>query len=394
MATKGAWELQDVRDKALAGSWKEYDDSGDPFKLYAWGRNPSGNLGQNNTTSYSSPVQIPGTTWKRFTGDGYASIASKLDGTLWTWGNNGSYGCLGQNNTTQYSSPRQVGSDTTWVSPIIRGDNGGCVKTDGTLWMWGRNDEGTVSQNDRTNYSSPKQVGSDTTWSSDRNHLALSDMSVAAIKTDGTLWAWGYSRIHGQNGQNERSNHSSPVQIGTATNWNFVSKSWQGHFAINTNGQLYAWGSNYWGCLGYLNAPGDSNSGSRSSPTQIPGTTWKSAVGSSTSTLGVKTDGTLWSWGANTYGQLGLNNHNGDFGVDGKSSPTQIPGTTWTDAMASWGGMVARKSDGTLWTWGQNQYGQLGTNNKIHRSSPVQVPGTAWHKCTTGNSHMMATQTA
>ena len=390
---KGVWDFQDVRDKQLADIWKEYDDSGDPFELYAWGRNTQGNLGTNNKTSYSSPAQIPGTNWTRFTGDGYASIASKLDGTLWTWGNNGSYGCLGQNNLTQYSSPKQI-PGSTWLSPIIRGDNGGCVKTDGTLWMWGRNDEGTLSQNDRSNYSSPRQVGTDTTWSTTRGHLALSDMSVIAIKTDGTLWGWGYSRIYGNNGDGDRINHSSPVQIGSATNWKYVGKSWNGHFAINTNGQLFGWGSNYYGCLGYPDAPGDSNSGSRSSPVQIPGTTWKSARGSSTSTIGVKTDGTLWSWGANTYGQLGINQHDGDFGVDAKSSPVQIPGTTWTDGMAAWGGMVAQKSDGTLWTWGQNQYGQLGLNDRTHRSSPTQVPGTDWQQSTTGNSHMMGTKEA
>jgi len=386
---KGSWELQDVRDKALAGIWKEYDASGDPFTLFAWGQNTQGNLGLNNRTNYSSPTQIPGTNWSTFIGDGYVSAATKLDGTLWMWGNN-TNGALGTNNKTKYSSPTQI-PGTTWSRSVGCNDgNSGCIKSDGTMWMWGKGDEGTPAQNNRTNYSSPRQVGSDTTWSSTRGHAIVGDMHVVAIKTDGTLWAWGYNRVYGQLGQNNRNNTSSPVQIGAGTNWKWVGKSWQGSFAINTSGELYAWGSNYYGCLGYPNAPGDSNSGSRSSPTQVPGTTWKTAYGSSTHTLAVKTDGTLWAFGSNSRGQLGQNQPESSH----RSSPVQIPGTTWTEAMGAWGGMVAQKSDGTLWTWGNNQAGRLGHNNEVYYSSPVQVPGTNWVNSSSGNSHMMGTKPA
>ena len=110
--TQGIWDLQDVRDKALAGIWKEYDASGDPFTIYMWGRNTQGNLGQNNRTDYSSPVQVPGTTWSRFKSHNYCTMANKVDGSLWQWGQNNK-GQLGQNSRTYYSSPVQI-PGTSW----------------------------------------------------------------------------------------------------------------------------------------------------------------------------------------------------------------------------------------------------------------------------------------
>ena len=101
---KGVWGLQDVRDKQLASQWS-YSASGDAGSLFSMGYNNGGDLGQNNRTKYSSPVQIPG-SWKDVGG-------VKSDGTLWSWGYNG-VGALGQNSKTNYSSPVQIGSDTNW----------------------------------------------------------------------------------------------------------------------------------------------------------------------------------------------------------------------------------------------------------------------------------------
>ena len=125
---KGSWELQDVRDKALAGIWKEYDASGDPFTIYMWGRNNQGNLGQNNRTDYSSPVQVPGTTWKQCDrGDNGCVVAVKTDGTLWSWGTSDN-GVLGQNNNVRKSSPVQV-PGTTWHSVNVDSSNAMALKS-------------------------------------------------------------------------------------------------------------------------------------------------------------------------------------------------------------------------------------------------------------------------
>ena len=105
---KGVWDLQQVRDQYLAGEWEQQ------FELWAWGSGFGGRLGQNNTTYFSSPIQIPGTTWSSISSGGGHSLATKTDGTLWSWGR-GDPGQLGQNTTTYVSSPVQI-PGTSWSS--------------------------------------------------------------------------------------------------------------------------------------------------------------------------------------------------------------------------------------------------------------------------------------
>ena len=150
--------------------------------------------------------------------------AIKTDGTLWTWGRNNN-GQLGHNNKTEYSSPRQVGTDTTWSRVVSSAYN--CmmaVKTDNTLWMWGTNSNGMLGQNSHTAYSSPRQIPG--SWAAGNNKFDNAVFGTIAIKTDGTLWTWG-SNDYGKLGQNQaqpvRNALSSPTQVGTSTNWDTIS---------------------------------------------------------------------------------------------------------------------------------------------------------------------------
>ena len=141
-----------------------------------------------------------------------------------------------------------------------------------------------------------------------------------AVKTDGTLWAWGYN-AYGQLGLNNTTKYSSPVQI-PGTTWTGTPVINTASIAIKTDGTLWGWGYGESGELGL-------NTSVRiSSPVQIygGGTTWNRVKGMSKPSLGTKTDGTLWSWGRGAYGQLGINQSS----LWGRSSPTQIPGTDWT----------------------------------------------------------------
>ena len=175
MATqKGVWNLQQVRDKQLQDLWS-YTTTGDALRLFAWGANTFGELYPAGITGgepamRSSPVQIPGTTWKDLANISgkppYNSIASKTDGTLWVWGRN-QQGALGQNNITQYSSPAQIpGTNWTGTYDTMSGAyfTSFAIKTDGTLWSWGYNHKGQLGLNDTTQRSSPTQVGSDNDW--------------------------------------------------------------------------------------------------------------------------------------------------------------------------------------------------------------------------------------
>jgi alpha-tubulin suppressor-like RCC1 family protein len=342
-----------------------------PYELYSMGWNNSGIMGTNAPGSrWSSPVQVPGTTWASIESHGANSgnhmVQTKVDGTLWAWGYNNN-GQLGQNNRTTYSSPRQI-PGTTWAESSSNGSMTLATKTDGTLWAWGNNSVGALGQNGPTSteYSSPVQIGSGANWGTSEGHISVADSyRAAAIKNDGTLWTWGGNE-RGQLGQNSRTYYSSPVQI-PGTTWSKIDLGADSGAGLKTDGTLWVWGMNNNGMLGQ-NQPGNSR---YSSPVQVPGTTWKHISFAHYNLLATKTDGTLWGWGPNESGQLAQNALN----PGGKSSPTQIPGTNW----AIVGGVgAATKTDGTLWTWGSNGPGKLGLNDRINRSSPTQVPGTSW----------------
>jgi alpha-tubulin suppressor-like RCC1 family protein len=147
--------------------------------------------------------------------------AIKTDGTLWTWGR-GNNGALGHGNTTTYSSPKQVGALTDWASVSIASETTfgqcGAVKTDGTLWTWGSGNNGVLGLGNTTSYNSPKQVGVATDWSK----IAMAVSVTTAVKTNGTLWAWGFNG-NGSLGQNNTINRSSPVQVGAEIYWGNVS---------------------------------------------------------------------------------------------------------------------------------------------------------------------------
>jgi alpha-tubulin suppressor-like RCC1 family protein len=354
--------------------------SGGEFSLYGWGQNQSGELGVNSVVHHSSPIQIPGTTWTTLahtTGDSGHNTVIKSDGTLWVFGN-APFGQLGQNDRTKYSSPVQV-PGTTWTTSGAGDRYTMATKSDGTLWVWGYNLNGRLGLNNLTNYSSPVQIPG-TTWGTGPYQLAPLSTSGSAIKTDGTLWMWGRNN-NGNLGINDATDYSSPKQV-PGTTWRSIGGSFGAVLATKTDNTLWAWG---YGGEGQL---AQNSVVQYSSPVQIPGTTWGevTSYGGWGTVSVIKTDGTLWNWGNNDNGSAAQNNTN-----DGYSSPVQVPGTTWKQCdRGDNGGVVAVKTDGTLWSWGKNHAGQGGRNDAIDRSSPVQIPGTTWHSVNLNTSTAFA----
>lgn len=225
--------------------------------IWSWGEGNQGRLGLNNEISRSSPVQIgTDTDWStaKSMHSGQSRLALKTTGELYAWGNGG-LGTLGQNNTITYSSPVQIGTDTDWSTIATGTYVSFAIKTNGTLWSWGRNDAGVLGHNDLINKSSPTQVGADTDWSAVASSYSNSSTRqlTIAVKTDGTLWSWGYNAAFGGLGQGDKINRSSPVQVGALTNWSNTAASRERGMAIKTDGTLWVWGYNVSGVLGLNN---------------------------------------------------------------------------------------------------------------------------------------------
>jgi len=375
---EGVWSIDQVYNKQMQGSIWDYDGLAE---LYSWGRNSGGQLGLNEqhpagTDSRSSPTQVPGTWTGHFsTGSSGANavlyVGKGTDGTLWGWGQNNS-GQLGQNKSGPsaegYSSPVQIGSDSDWAQACIASSSYG-VKTDGTLWGWGFSDNGSTGTG-RTAKSSPTQIPG-TDYRTTDYSLCAGDQNGWAIRTNGTLWSWGRND-NGSLGHNNNTSSNYPLQV-PGTTWDKLadgaSKSMA---AIKTNGTLWTWG---YGIAGQL---GHNEQTSYSSPKQVPGTTWRSIRMSNSAAWATKTDGTLWTWGRNLEGQLGQGQPTNTY----RSSPVQVgSATTWEDKIASSfpSSIMMKKTDGTLWTWGYNGYGQLGQNSRSNQPTPQQIPGTLWN---------------
>jgi alpha-tubulin suppressor-like RCC1 family protein len=377
---KNTWDLgghYDLTNSGLNG----YQE---PGYLYSWGRNAFGELGLNDISYRSSPTQIPGSQWKFLYTSRINGHATKTDGTFWSWGQ-GFWGQLGINingPSAYRSSPIQL-PGTQWNKVATGRSSVVASKTDGTLWSWGYNlVVGELGQNDKTNYSSPTQIPG-TQWS---GTISTSYDAFYATKPDGTLWSWGYNRF-GQLGQNNTTYYSSPIQI-PGTQWNKVDGGLSIVGATKTDGTLWVWGTNSHGQLGINDRT------EYSSPTQVPGTQWSGIFILQQSSLVTKTDGTLWAWGRNDQGGLGQNDK------INRSSPTQVPGTQWS-GMGNDGNsgprqlhVIMKKTDNTLWAWGYNAFGQLGLNNVPRYSSPTQIPGTQWNSVAVGNGQSFATKYA
>lgn len=248
-----------------------------------------------------------------------------------------------------------------WQS-ISASRNGNCVVADnGSLWSWGNNTSGELGIGVTGGIRNiPTQTGSDQDWKPVSEKTAIQ----IALKNDGSLWSWGLNNF-GQLGHGNTTNINSPTMIGTASDWKSVygGKNQEFAIAIKNNGTLWSWGRNDYGGLGL----GDT--AIRTVPTQIGSdTNWEKIAVGAYFALGIKTDGTLWTWGDNGSGQLGF----GDFA--NRVSPTQV-GTAndWNSIYCGYNHAIGVKNDGSIWVWGYNGYGQLGLGDAVNRNAPVQL---------------------
>jgi len=345
----------------------------------AWGENGYGNLGVGDIENRSIPTQTidRSNNWIFLgTMQGRSMFGIKDDNKIWCWGQN-SDGTLGDNTVANKSSPIIIAGDMNW-SMVTGGFNHTlAITTDGKLFAWGKNNKGQLGLLDKVHRSSPVQISSDiTSWS----YVSAGYQFSAGIRTDGSLWVWGENSL-GNLGIGDIVLRSSPTVVPGGTSWKQVGCSMASMSAIRSDDTLHTWGSNNYCAL----ASGSSVfADSRSSPEQVfGGGTWSKIGPSFYTTAAIKSDGSLWSWGYNVYGSVG-NNTSGD----SVSIPTQeiTLSTNWTKISGGLASTVAIKSDGTLWNWGVNYlFGTCGTNTTAVTgySSPVQtvLNGPYWKLC-------------
>jgi len=373
--------------------WTRNYDS-EPFIsdiVYAFGRNNSvGQLGIGCTVNISSPVSIVGgyTDWCHVAAGQCNSGAIRSNGTIWMWGR-GNNGQIGDGRGADRSSPTSIaGGFTDWCGLEIGGPDPGtfiaALRTNGSLWVWGQNNyglgDGTAVGGAK---SSPVSVVGGFTWC----RTSAGSFHAGAIRDDGTIWTWGRG-TYGALGNNSTICRSSPISVvGGFTDWCQVSSGYSQTAAIRTDGTLWSWGRNTSGKLG------NGTVINRSSPVSVVGgfNDWCKVSVGACHTTAIRLDGSLWAWGCNGSGVLG------DGTAINRSSPVSVVGgyNDWCDVAVGACHTVAVRTNGTLWAWGCSSCGQLGTAILFNTSSPVSVVGgiASWSRVAAGHNHTHALAT-
>jgi alpha-tubulin suppressor-like RCC1 family protein len=315
------------------------------------------------------------TDWSEIVPGWHHTIVLKNNGTIWCSGLNDS-GQLGLGDSgvgTNRNSFTQIGSESNWFVAVAGNRYTIAGKTNGSLWVWGLNSCGQLGLGDSgvgTQRTTPTQINSATDWlqiSSDCDSNSNESYSVA-IKTNLTIWSWGYNE-YGQLGLGDNGTSTSrntPTVIGSTSDWTKVSTGRSNTLALKINGTLWGWGGNWYGQLGL------GNINNRMLPTPIgTATDWIEIACGSAHTLSRKFNKTLWVWGFNYYGQLGL----GDSRTGtNRTTPTQLNiDLDWSTIRACSNYTITIKTNGTIWAWGSNTNGRLGLGDTIDRNVPTLV---------------------
>lgn len=255
--------------------------------------------------------------------------------------------------------------DYTWKSVTAGDATTWGIRSDGSLWSWGWNEKGQGGNGVSLRTATPTLSDGNRVWKKSVGGKAYGFF----LAEDGSLWAAGTAES-GVQGTNDGVDHKVLTRIGTDNDWADMacSRFWgYSAFAIKTNGTLWAWGENSAGQLGI------GNTQAQTLPVQVgTDTDWKQVAAGVSSVLALKADGSLWGWGLNMYGEL--------FGYEGRqSSPVRLGSETdWEKVLVIEFRAYAVKKDGTLWAWGDNSRNLLGFNTPTEEEStsegnPVEV---------------------
>ncbi|WP_158336163.1 RCC1 domain-containing protein [Bifidobacterium actinocoloniiforme] len=355
---------------------------------YSWGDNQHGQLGDGTTANRNLPVRVHAPNGARFTsvsaGNGF-SLAISSDGRLYSWGSN-SNGQLGDGAATDRATPVPVNpaadGTATWKTISAGYYHSLALSSDGHAYSWGSNANGQLGNGgtDANPHTTPSRVtdpSGTTTWTS----VSAGGYHSLAISGDGHAYSWGANQ-YGQLGSGTNP-HTTPAPVSDPagkpnTTWTSVSAGQYHSLAISGDGHAYSWGSNNNGRLGDNTTTDRTTPTPVSDPTGKPNTTWTSVSAGGAHSLAISGDHHAYSWGWNTYGQLG----NGSSDSNPHTTPAPVsdpagkPNTTWTSVSAGGAHSLAISGDHHAYSWGWNAYGQLGDGATTNRGTlaPVHAP--------------------
>lgn len=361
----------------------------DDGTAWSWGDNQNGQLGigSSGTTPVTTPVQVQGITAAV---QAAASVANAIsvdrDGTVRVWGDNGN-GQLGNGTAAVGGIPAQM-TNVTGVVSVAAGDGFSIVaRTSGTVFGWGA--DGTAQLGIGLAFSPNTSTAVQTVTLSTAVSVAAGASHTLALLSTGALWGWG-SNANDQVGDGTSGgSKASPVAVAIPAGVVAMSAGNLHSLAIHQDSStqvrtVWSWGENALGELG-----NGSSSTPIATPAAVPGL--PGAVGVAAGgrhSLAVLSDGSVWAWGGNSSGQLGL----GTTDATPHPTPTQVTGVTGAIAVAA--GQqhsLALRSDGTLMAWGQGTSGELGNGMKVQSSTPVSVSGlTGVTAISAGNAFSLA----
>ncbi|MCV4234646.1 S-layer homology domain-containing protein [Virgibacillus sp. LDC1] len=315
-------------------------------EVYSWGYGDRGQLGDGTWNTRTTPVMAKNLNHVIDIHSGVrSSMALRQDGTVWTWGANEN-GQLGIGTITNVNAPVQV-SGLSGIKAISGGlgYHGMALSENGTVWTWGKNDNGELGNGTTTQQNAPVTV----TGLSDVKAIAAGGYYSLALKSDGTVWAWGVNGS-GELGDGTTTDRYVPVQVDGLTDVIAIAAGGSHSLAVKQDGTVWAWGSNTYGTLG------DGTRTHRTRPVQVRNLQHIVAVaGGGYHSLAVDRAGNVWSWGDNSRKQLGLSSNVSSL------IPVPIPGIEHVREISAGGfHSVAMKKDGTVWGWGLNSGGQIG----------------------------------
>jgi alpha-tubulin suppressor-like RCC1 family protein len=353
--------------------------------VWTWGRNDKGQLGDGNMgTDTDTPVQVTGITGAVAVSAGDShTVALKSDGTVWCWGNNAS-GQLGDGNMgTNNDTPVQVTGMTDAVAVSAGSFHTAALKSDGTVWCWGLNSNGQLGNGEHSPVlfsDEPVQVLGEggTGYLTGVEAIDSGGKYTMALKSEGTVWAWGLNEYFQLGDGVPGTSKDTPVQAvgeggtGFMTGVAAIAAGLEHAMALQNDGTVLAWGYSECGQIGdgyylpYRQYPKKvSGEGGEGYLTEV----FSIAAGGIHS-IAVREDMTVYAWGENSSGQLGTGGSPFSSAV-----PVEVTEAQETVAIsAGYSHSLAIYGDGTIWCWGLNSYGQLGDGNAaVNSSLPVKV---------------------